>query len=126
MDRGVEFKKTHGSKNHMRTTQFESLAYLIGEPLTIVKGITFQGGYAPDGVVMITGDWPKTIMLDMEFRISRWGLQMEPRHIRQMIPKAAIACGDVVLKRVNGGAITPDMVSKWTKISWRREEDEIL
>ena len=126
MDRGVVYTTSQQKKDHMRTSQFESLAFLIGEPLTIVKGITFQGGFAPDGEVRILADYPKTILLDMEFRISRWGLDIPPRHVRQMIPKAAIVCGDVILKRSNGGPITPDMVSKWTKTTWYREEDEIL
>lgn len=126
MDRGVVYTTSQQKKNHMRTSQFESLAYLIGEPLTIVRGITFQGGHAPDGEVKIIGEWPKTILLDMEFVISRWGLDIPPRHVRQMIPKAAIVSGDVILKRIHGGPITPDMVSKWTKTTWYREEDEIL
>lgn len=126
MDRGVVYTTSQQKKDHMRTSQFESLAFLIGEPLTIVKGIVFQGGFAPDGEVKIIADYPKTILIDMEFRISRWGLDIEPRHVRQMIPKAAIVCGDVILKRIHGGPITPDMVSKWTKTTWYREEDEIL
>lgn len=124
MDRGVVYT-TSKSRNRMRSRNFESLAWLIGQPLKI-SGLTYHGGYEPDGIVQIIADYPDTVLIDLEFVISRWGLQIEPRHIKTMINKAAIVCGDVKISRVNGGPVTVDEVSKLETINWHREEDEIL
>lgn len=112
-------------KDKMRTSTFESLAWLIGQPIRI-SGVTYHGGYEPDGEVKVIAEYPDTILVDFEFIVSRWGLQIPPRHLVQMIPKAALACGDVRISVIGGSPVTPDMVAPLKSIRWHREEDEVL
>lgn len=85
---------------HM-TNKYNDLSYLIGEPLAIICGLDLET--MPDGKVEIIGDYPNTVLLQMEFRKSIWSDNVPPRKVRVMIPKASMACGDVKLKRIHTG-----------------------
>ena len=113
-------------RGNMRSIHYENLSWLIGEKLKIIKGIEYQGGYAPDGDVMIIADFPNTILLEMTFIRSRWWVSVPPRKIKQLIPKAALACGDVVLSRIHGGLITQDMISAKTKPYFLKSKEELV
>lgn len=75
---------------------FEDLSWLIGMALEMVRGP--YESHLPDGRVMMLADYPETVLLDLEYIESKWGLMMGPRHIKLMVPKSALYCGDVILK----------------------------
>lgn len=106
-----------------RQLPYKSLAWLIGTPLTIMKGIEFQSGVYPDGTVRIIEDYPKTILLEMEWIHSTWGLTLPPRKLLMQIPKASLACGDVVLKIADGRMIHPDDIADYGYGQKIRKED---
>lgn len=94
-----------------RSRKFNSLGWLIGTPLKILHGVEFQGGRHPDGEVKIIQDFPNTILLEMNFIASDWGLTLPARTILTQIPKASLACGDVKFRTMDGRIIGQDDVS---------------
>lgn len=95
--------------------QYRSLTYLIGAELEILYGVELD---AKPKEVRLIGDYPNTIMIEMEFLKDIWNpFNPKPRYVRQMIPKASLAVGDVKLiakesgDRLYGSAIAP--VWKW-------------
>lgn len=90
---------------------FEDLSWLEGMALELIRG-PFES-HPPDGRVMMLKDYPNAILVEMEYLESKWGLQIGPRHIRLMIPKASLYCGDVILKiRSTKQIVTGEMVYK--------------
>ena len=81
-------------------SSWESLGYLIGEPLKFVLG-TYEREQ-PDGEVKIIEEYENTVLLDMEYIHSAGWIDTKPRHVRYLIGKDSLACGDWVLKRMNG------------------------
>lgn len=89
--------------------KFEDLSWMIGMNLELVKGP--WESHAPDGRVRMIADYPETILVEMEYVESKWGLTMPARWIRLQIPKASLYCGDVVLKiRSTREIVTGDLV----------------
>ena len=110
MDRKDTYTVGRRTSKH-RLLPFDSLEWLVGAKLKILGGYHFQDGEHPDGDIVVVGDYPKTLLVEMTWKRSRWGLDLEPRTYRTAIPKASIVCGDVRLQTVDGTMITPDMVS---------------
>lgn len=78
------------------TTNFKNLSNLIGREIKIVKGWkTFE--HEPEHVKIIK-DYPLTILIELTFIKSEYAAYMPPRKYKKMLPKAALACGDILLK----------------------------
>lgn len=86
---------------------FKSMKYLIGEPLKAIR--VPHKDHLPDGEVMIVEEHEKTVLLDMEYIAHTWWGNIPPRHIRTLVSKASILCGDVVLKRMNGEVVRAEL-----------------
>lgn len=88
--------------------EFKSLAWLIGEPLKFVVGDYEQ--FPPDGEVKIIDEFDKSVLLDMEYIECHGWMQREPRHIRILVSKSSLICGDWVLQRMNGQRVMAEKV----------------
>lgn len=94
--------------------RFEDLSWLAGMALEMIKGPVES--HLPDGRVRLVADYPDTILVEMEYIESKWGLMMGPRWIRLLIPKASLYCGDVLLRvRSTKEMITGELVRKEVK-----------
>lgn len=96
------------------TTKYKSMRALVGAKVRIDRGVTYMDGQEPDGDITILEDYGRTILLDMEWIRSVWGIDMAPRHVRTLITKASLACGDVVLRLTDGTRILPEQVAEFT------------
>ena len=86
--------------------EWESLGYLIGEPLKFVDG--WYESYPPDGEVKIVEEYEKSILLDMEYIEGHGWFPKESRHIKYLVSKASLLCGDWILKRMNGERVVAE------------------
>ena len=94
-----------------RSNDFKDLSWLIGESLEYLGGIALDR--FPDGKVEIIADYSKTVLLQLEYIKSEWFAVTPPRMIKILVPKSAIACGDVRLKRIcNGEYLFADVISE--------------
>lgn len=82
---------------------YKSLAWYIGMPLRYIRGLNLEE--IPDGKVEIIADYPDKVLVQLEYIKSTWGIKMPPRHIKTLVPKAAMACGDVLLAVAGTGEI---------------------
>lgn len=57
----------------------------------------------PPAKAIILKDYPKTVLFELIYTACQWGVQVPPRKIYKMIPKAAMAIGDVVVKDAASG-----------------------
>ena len=83
--------------------KYKSLARYIGMPLRYIRGLNLDE--IPDGKVEIIADYADKVLVQLEYIKSAWGLQMPPRRIKTLVPKAAMACGDVLLAVSGTGEI---------------------
>ena len=88
------------------TIEWKPMDYLEGTKVTAVRIPHVE--YLPDGDVTIVKDYPKAILVDMEYRKTHGWAAREPRHIRILVAKASLYCGDVVLKQ-NGHRIRSEI-----------------
>ena len=96
-----------------RSVYFKPLDYLIGVPLQVVKG-SIEIHAAPDSV-MIVEDYQKSVLVEMTFTSRLFEGRFQPRSYKVLVPKASIACGDVILKRLDTNRIIdPHEVSDWS------------
>ena len=95
-------------KQMLRSSNFEDLSYLIGEPLVLIKGPKFEKD--PDGKVQIIADYPNTVLLEYEFIKSEYYKNMPPRKYKLLISKASMLTGDVLLRRTRTGEFLTDDV----------------
>lgn len=83
-----------------RSKEYKDLSYLIGEPLNFIHGLTVDSLIKkPDGKARITADYGRTVMVELTFIHSDFTTKAEPRHIKMLIPKASLCCGDFLLQR---------------------------
>ena len=96
-----------------RSACFKPLDYLIGVPLQVVKGdIVIHAD--PDSITIVK-DYQKTVQVELTFRSRLFEGRFQPSSYKVLVPKASIACGDVILKRLDmNRIIDPHEVSDWS------------
>lgn len=103
-------------KDLHRSSHYNDLSYLIGEPLALIKGPKFEKD--PDGKVQIIADYPNTVLLEYEFVKSEYYKNMPPRKYKILVPKASMLIGDVKLRRIcTGEFLVGDLIADL--ISWK-------
>lgn len=105
----------HGVRNrgmHL-SNEYADLSKYVGSNLIIVHGVAL---YAKPVNVKFLADYKNTILIEMEFIKDFWNpINPKPRYVRQMIPKCALAVGEVKLinkdtgERLYGSTVAP----KW-------------
>ncbi|MDY6335045.1 MAG: hypothetical protein SPL56_09610 [Lachnospiraceae bacterium] len=83
-------------------TGFKCLGLVPGTEVRIMEGVKLE--VEPERVTVVQ-EYPTQVLLDMEFVKSFYNPGMPPRHIVIGIPKGAMLCGDVKLKRLSDGII---------------------
>lgn len=81
-----------------RSCDYKSLVYLEGVPLDYIGGLNLSEKPAE---VTIYRDYPNTVLLELTFVKSYWSSSIPPRKMYRMVPKAALATGDVRLSIKN-------------------------
>lgn len=107
VDHGVRAGRMHLSNC------YHNLTYLTGAKLEILYGVDL---YAKPEEVTFLADYPTTILIEMKFVKDLWNpINPKPRYVKRMIPKAALAVGDVKLMCVdtNEHLYGDTIVSKW-------------
>lgn len=91
--------------------RWKDLVWLEGIPLEFKGGIDSDSLITPpDGRVQIIRVYENTLLLEMEFVESKWGIKdMKPRKLRWLVPKAAVFQGDVRLN-CNGYQLRGDQI----------------
>ena len=100
-----------GGMKYHRSSNYRSLAWLIGERLTPLR-VPYEF-CPPDGDVVILADYGNTILVSMEWVKSAGLFGAKPRTYKILIAKADIVTGAVKLARSNGERIDADYVSAW-------------
>lgn len=110
----VDAQRYRPDRLHM-SKEYANIAYLVGSRLKILHGIELA---AKPSAVWFMEDYPETILINMEFTKSIWSSDnQKPRYVKRMIPKSALACGDVKLsieetgEILYGVAIAPKMMT---------------
>lgn len=77
---------------------YKSLGWMEGRQVRIRRWLWDMDEFrpAPEKAIIVK-DYPKTVLVDLEYTGSEWGIQAPPRHFKHMITKAAMAVGSVVL-----------------------------
>ena len=113
-----------GPRMHM-SNNYKTLKYLEGSPVQLVSGIT--SFWRPEETIILK-DYPDTVLIQMKYKRSHWGLNLPSRYVRQLVPKASLAVGDVKLKTMDGQplygeGITSYISSADADFKWSDDED---
>ena len=104
---------------------YKSLRSREGHEVRIDKWLwNFEEVHLPPDKVRILKDYPRTVLFELEYAGSFWGLtRIPPRKIRKMVTKAVMATGEVaVIDKVTGERLTGQNISKFIA---NREEEEL-
>lgn len=84
---------------------WKDLSHLEGQEVVFIKGypqLTELADTKLPDVTIFLKDYPDTVLIDMQFIKDYWGQVRPARHIKKMIPKSALAMGDIILKTDRG------------------------
>lgn len=107
IDHGILTKRKHLSND------YNYITYLTGAKLRIISGVDL---FAEPEEVVFLEDYPKTILIEMKFVKDIWSKSNnKPRYVKRMIPKSALAVGDVKLWCIdtNEPLFGDTIASKW-------------
>ena len=80
--------------------KFKNMRWLEGRELKICGGVDL---YAVPERVVVLEDNQRTILTELTFKKSEFGIDMPPRKIKYSFDKAKIACGALQLKLKDSG-----------------------
>lgn len=84
-------------------TDYRDLSAYEGKEVRIIKWLWAFDYREPPAQAFIAKDYERTVLFDLVYTACEWGVQMPPRHILKMVPKSAMACGDVIVREAETG-----------------------
>lgn len=100
------------------TTDYRELKGYEGEEVTLIRWAwSFdENGEKMPSRARILKDYPRTVLFELTFEGSEWGIsQLPPRRIVKAIPKAAMAAGDIRVKvKRTGERLVGQNITKFT------------